>query len=524
MRGTSRAVLLVWLLLASVSGALLLRAGLAPPKGTAFVGTFYYVDDFYNYLSSVEQAERGALVFRSKLASPALPPALVNLEWLAVGWLAVLLGGHALLAYRLFGLAVLAGLVALAGRWLDGCGLAPPRRPAALLLVMTGGGLGGVLYAARLLPGERALDLRTGAYPFVEALANPHFVAGTTLLAAALAAFAAGRLALGAAAGFVLALVRPYDAALLLAVEGASVLLDAPVRRWPGRLLAASSVAPPLVYSALVVSRRPGFDVFSSPLYGAFRPAPIDLLVAFGPAAAILLAGLALGAGPRALLAHLRRGPELPRGGDPQRAHRLRLALWLATVAGAVLLHPVAYSLQFLVGVGFPLLVLAAAALASLRRLVLEVASPLMASTAVVAVLLCSQPRPQTHVPIERWRVVAALGRACQPGDLVLAPPDIGLLLGGLTPCWPYVSHPAATDHPARLALVHLFYDPALTPAARASLLERTCAKYVVLPSGLSQDALGTPPAFRPDPSMTDPRRALAVWSRIGPLSCPSSS
>jgi len=52
-------LLLVFLLLAAVSVSLALRAWLAPPKGTVFVGTFYYVDDFYNYLSYVEQAERG---------------------------------------------------------------------------------------------------------------------------------------------------------------------------------------------------------------------------------------------------------------------------------------------------------------------------------------------------------------------------------------------------------------------------------------------------------------------------------
>jgi hypothetical protein len=71
--GGRRAVLLVFLLLAAVSVSLALRAGLAPPRDTVFVGTFYYVDDFYNYLSYVEQAERGAFVFRNKLAPEFRP-------------------------------------------------------------------------------------------------------------------------------------------------------------------------------------------------------------------------------------------------------------------------------------------------------------------------------------------------------------------------------------------------------------------------------------------------------------------
>ncbi len=169
----ARPVVLVFLLLAAVSASLALRAWLLAPKGTVFVGTFYYVDDFYNYLSYVEQAERGAVVFRNKLVDPSRGPSLVNLEWLAVGWLSALLGGSPLVAYRVFGLAALAALIIGADRWLARCGLAASRRLAGLLLVFTGGGFGGALLALGRLPGERAFDVRTGAFPFVEAIANP---------------------------------------------------------------------------------------------------------------------------------------------------------------------------------------------------------------------------------------------------------------------------------------------------------------------------------------------------------------
>ena len=63
-----RPVLLAWLLLAAVTASLAVHARYAAPAGTEFSGTFYYADDFYNYLASVEQAQHGALVFRSKLA------------------------------------------------------------------------------------------------------------------------------------------------------------------------------------------------------------------------------------------------------------------------------------------------------------------------------------------------------------------------------------------------------------------------------------------------------------------------
>ncbi len=153
--------------------SLLLRAWLAPPKGTAFVGTFYYVDDFYNYLSFVEQAQRGELVFQSKLAL-AQPRSRRSSTWSGCSSAGSPRSRRAP-APRLPRLRPARAV----GR--SSSGHRPPlvralracredRRLAALLLVFTGGG---ARWAPRtalgLLPGERALDLRTGAFPFVEA-------------------------------------------------------------------------------------------------------------------------------------------------------------------------------------------------------------------------------------------------------------------------------------------------------------------------------------------------------------------
>ncbi len=471
MGGPRRSALLVFLLLAVLSVSLAARAWLLPPKGTVFVGTFYYVDDFYNYLSYAEQAERGALVFRDKLADPSRPPSLVNLEWLGVGWLSALLGGRPLLAYRLFGLAALAGLVFAADRYLARSGLPADRRLAGLLLVSTGGGLGGLLYALGRVPGERALDVRTGAFPFVEGLANPHFVAGTALLLAALAAFAAGRAAFGAGLGCVLALVRPYDAALLAAVEGLAVLLTSPAREWARRLLPVLALVPALAYDAWLLLASRGFGAFSSPRYAAAGASPVDLALALGPA--VLLALLAL------------RVRESEGAG-----HRIRLALWAGLALLVVLARPVAFSLQVLVGVGLPLLALGAVGLACLRRGVLEATVPLMATTAAVVTWLCATPGPGSHAPAARWRVAAALREACRPGEIVLAPPDVGLYAGGLSPCWPYVSHAAAPEHEARAAAVRRFYGEA-SPDERAALVREARAALVVLPTVLPSGWLG---------------------------------
>ncbi len=481
MGGPRRSALLVFLLLAVLSASLAARAWLLPPKGTVFVGTFYYVDDFYNYLSYAEQAQRGALVFRDKLASPSLSPSLVNLEWLAVGWLSALLGGRLLLAYRLFGFAALGALVFCADRFLDRSGLAPDRRLAGLLLVATGGGLGGLLYALGRIPGERALDVRTGAFPFVEALANPHFVAGTALLVAALAAFAEGRRVLGAGLGSVLALVRPYDAALLAALEGLAVLLTSPAREWPRRLLPVLALLPALAYDAWLLLASPGFAAFSSSRYAAAPLSPADLALALGPA--LLLALLAL------------RVRESEGAG-----HRVRLALWASLALLVVLARPVAFSLQLLVGAGLPLLALAALGLARLPRGALEASVPLMATTAAVTTWLCTVPGPGSHAPADRWRVAEALRETCRPGEIVLAPPDVGLYAGGLSPCWPYVSHAAAPEHRARAAAVRRFYGES-SPEERAALLEQAGASLVVLPSGVPPGWVGAAAALETTPS-----------------------
>jgi hypothetical protein len=504
-RGTrARPVVLVFLLLAALVASLDLRARFAAPPGTAFVGIFYDVDDVYNYLSYVEQAERGALVFRNKLEPPSLPPALVNLEWLGVGWLSALLGGAPMLAYRLAGLLALFALVDLADRWLARSGLPPPRRLPALLLVFTGGGLGGVLFVTGLLPGERALDVRTGAFPFVATLANPHFLIGTALLAGALLAFASGRPWRGAALGTALGLVRPYDAALLAGIEGLAVVVGGQVREWPRRLLPVAALVPVLAYDAWLFLAAPGFRVFSSPRYAGLAPSPLDLAIALGPAMLLALTVL--------------RAP----GDDRARDYRLRLALWALVALALVLLHPVSFSLQLIVGIGMPLLVLGAVGLTSFPRPVLPAAVVLMCSTAMVAGWLCTVPSPKRQAPAERFRIARALGSVCRPGDVVLAPADIGLFAGGLSPCWPYLSHAAAPDHATRAEAVRRFYGEA-TPAERKRLLDESCAAFVVLPPGVPDGWLGGA-TFQERLRVPGPRGGLAIFARDAGEPCPRPS
>jgi hypothetical protein len=460
----SRPVILVGLLLVVLSSSLLLKAALVRPRGTVFAGTFYYRDDFYNYLSYVQQAEDGALVFRNKLAPPTAPPRLVNVEWLLVGWLSRLLGGHILVAYRVFGALAVLALVALVDRTLVRAGIPPSRRLFGLLLVFTGGGLGGLLTVLRLLPPQRAFDLRAGLYPFLEVVANPHFVAGTALLLAALLAFAEDRPVVGCALGTVLGLVRPYDLAILGFVAFSATLLLARPRDWPRRLLPLLGLLPIFAWNVWLFLLSPGFRAFSNPRYVTVAPTLLQLALALGPAALVSLAVL------------LRRPAS-----EGEHRHRLYLALWAGGAFALGVLPLVSFSTQFLAGIGVPLLGLAAVGLSGMRRGVLETAVPLLAGSSVLIVVFVSGASPLWHVPASRWRAAERLRPLCRRGDVVLAPPDIGLYVGGLTACWPWVSHQAAPTFGARDRAARQFYaDP--SAERRSRFLAETGVRFVVFP------------------------------------------
>jgi hypothetical protein len=460
-----QAVLSLWLLVTAWTGALYARAALQPPPGLAFAGTFHWIDDVYNYVSYVQQSEDGAFLFRNKLVEPAPSRAeIVNLEWWLVGRVSRALGRRPFLAYRLLAAVATLALLAGAERWLTRVGVPASHRLAALALVVFGGGLGGLAFELTDRPVQHCLDLSTGSLPFLEILANPHFVVGTGLLVWALWCFAAVPAPLGpflgAGLGTVLGLVRPYDAALLAGVEGLAVVLTSPGREWPRRLLPVALLAPVLAYNAWLVT-RPNARRLLEP-YAAGGLSPGDLALGLGPV--VLLA-----------LTALRR-----RGGEGT-GWRLRLALWALLALGVVLLRPVSFSLQFGVGVGFPLLVLGAAGLASFGPRWTALAALCLSTSAVVATRIVLADDPNWFVSRERLAAGLALRGRCQPGDRALAPPDIGLYVHGLTACAAFVSHPAAPGYAERVASARAFYAVA-SPAARAEFVDRQGITHLVLP------------------------------------------
>jgi hypothetical protein len=476
----TRAVLLVSLFLSLWTGSLYLRADLDPPPGRVFAGTFHWIDDFYNYASYIQQSEDGAFFFRNKLLEPARTRAeLVNLEWWTLGKVSLALGRRPFLAFRLLALVATFAFVAGAERWLARAGVPPSHRMAALALVTCAGGFGGLLFEFTDLPALRCLDLAVAAFPFVEILANPHFLTGTALLVWGLWCFVAvpapaGPLG-GIALGTVLGLVRPYDLVLLGLVRGTGVLVTEPRTRWVRSLLPLLGLLPVLAWNVWLFFLTDQFASFRS---GSVLPPAVDFIPAFAPAL---------------VLALLFSRPRPPDPAPDTRKARTHLWLWAAVAAAVVVaargagavgvLRTGGFSLQLLVGAGMPLLVLGAVGLARFPPTVTVLATLLLSTSAVVATRIALTPEdPNWFVPRLHMATGLALRATCRPGgDLALAPPDIGLYAIGLSACHAYVSHPAGPEYASRVAEVRAFYASD-SPGVRRALLDRHRVTHLVLP------------------------------------------
>jgi len=485
----SRLLALVFLLVLALTVTPYVVATLHPPAGLAFVGTFYYGDDFYNYLSYAQQAEDGAFLFQNRVLLEEHPPALVNLEWWLVGRLSSLLGGgRLLLAYRLFGILCALAFVLVADRWLRRLGLGRAHRLPALLLLVTGGGLGGLLFTFTRRDLKDCLDLYTGLFPYLGLLASPHFVAGTTLLLVCLLLFEAARTTkarlVALAAAWALALVRPYDLVLLVLIRTISVAILEPPRRWVAALLPLGGLVPVVLYLYWLFYRNPAFAFYAETRY--VFPPRADFAWALGPAVLLALLGM------------LRPAPA-----DEARRARVHLAVWAALGLLVVLLRPVNFSLQFLVGVGFPLLALGAFGLGRRAPRITLLVAVVFATSQVAALLFVMKRDPRWLVPRGDMELVEAMRPTCRSGDVLFAPASVGIFAYGLTACRAILSHKVDPGYERRLAQVRGF--GALPPEERAALLDTYGVTHFLAPG----DAGPRPVAWLGE--ATSFRRCLAV-------------
>lgn len=500
-RPSTRAAVLVWGLLTAVVGTLQLRAAVAPPPGATFRGFFFFWRDGYNYLSFVQQAEHGALLFRNKAVVFDHPAALVNLEWLVAGWLSAAIGRHPAAAFAILGGLATLGLLLAADRWLEAMGASAATRLPALLLVAFGGGLGGMRVAAT---GWAAMDMSAGFYPFMQALSNGHQATATALLAWSLLLLSRETpraTALGLVLGAALGLTRPFDFALLGAARIVAVLATTPWRDVWRRLLPLATLAPVAAYDLWVFGRSPGFSIYTGTDVYQLPPFS-ELCWAFAPG--LILAVVALG--------WLRD----PARSDEARRARAHLGAWVFVASLLVASRAASFALQFAAGLGVPILLLASLLLSRLSR-VLQVALVLtFATTSFALARYTWVSNPDWHVPAERLGVARALAPHCGKDDRVLAPPDIGLYVNALTDCKAYLSYEVSPGFTGRAEETRAFYG-AWSPEERRRFLDRAGLRFLVLPGGQSAAAeswLGPGAPFEAQAWAASQGRILTVYAR----------
>lgn len=467
--GTRRATIVAWVVLAAATTLPYAAAERRPPPGQRFTGAFLYQDDFYQYLSFVEQAMRGSVLFVNKFDLHPHRPVLLNVEWWTAGVFARLLGGRVAAGFHVLRVLALAALMWAVIRLLSSAGLDGRRRAWATALFATGGGLGWL----RTQQGRgfsKVPDLYMGLYPFHQALNNTHFVVGTALLLCSVTLYLEwqeGRVSRWAwvATGCALGLSRPYDLATFLLFAAGVIAPDlarADRRRASRQLLELLWLVPVLVYDGLILGLHPSFRLWSGPQALILLPPRAEFLWALAPPA--LLALLAL------------------RSRQASQGPVLRcLAIWCLALAVLSTLRT-NFGPQFSTGVGTALLLMAG--IATPARW-LPMATLLLSPTSLLLLWRAFHPWPIAFAPADEIRAASFLGASCRPPDLAFAPIETSLRIAALTPCRVAGGHRVLTpDYASRVAEALTFYDPATDPAWRRRHLAGMRARYVLIPAG----------------------------------------
>ncbi len=498
-----RSALGVFALLALTSSIPYLRATLLPPQGTRFVGVFYAIPDVYNYFAYMQQAEDGFFLFTDKLSLDSSGPRMVNLEWWAVGRLAALSGLGLPEAFRLLGLFSSFFLVLGVARWLRWAGMPASHSLGALVLVFFGGGVGGLLFLSLGPPAWRFSDLTSGLFPIISALVNSHFVAGTALLVWSFLGLSRGGRATLAAllAGNVLGLSRPYDLVLLVGIRIGSVALSLPPSQWIRSLLPLVGLTPSIVINYWIFFRSQAFQGFkhSSPDFAAF-------FLAIGPALALAALGV--------------RRVSSSQG--PARIYNAALLSWaFIVIAGVPLLAGLfSFMSQSAVNVGVPLLAVGALGLSRRSPRALLLVAVAFCSTGLVAFKVLLEDNPSWFVPRERIEVAKALHPLCRPGEIVMAPPVIGMYANAYSSCRAFITHIIGPDSPIRQEEMMGFYLDG-GPEARRALLERRCVSHLVLPDQVDGHAWAfLAPDFQRTTRVGHRPHGFVVYSRAAPSDC----
>ncbi len=501
-RGWKSQLVWLWLLWCAVTLWPFAQARLLPPSGRWFPGFLSYWDDFYQYLSFAEQSMRGRVLLYNKFDIRLREPMLLNLEWTAAGFLARLLGGDLALAFHALGALASGLLLSVAARVVSQC-CGPERLAWRLLLFATAGGLGWLRLWLGAAMGQTP-DVGMVMFPWNQRLAGgPHAPLGTALFLWALVFFVEwrharrGRLAWLVTATALL-VTRPYEIVLVILVVAAWHALELARGRALGEvagdLLSLVWLSPAILYAVLVFRFHPSFAVWSGAQNVVGLPRLLEFAFALGPAAVLAAIGS--------------RRRDIP---FTEIGRSLFTTLWLslaATLGVILLLYPLLpFVPQFLPSLVTVLVLLAA--IGTPARY-LPTACVLLVPSSLILLGMYLNPPRAVFVGREVPALIDRLRPICREGDRVLASPDIGLFVAGLTPCSVVAGHRVMTPEFAqRVSELEHFYSLATTDRERGRSATAIGARFAVLPSpGPSIDGDGWKEIERFE--------RLTLWSRAG--------
>lgn len=332
---------------------------LARARGLVWAGLQYLSPgDFNVYLSYIEQAKQGRLLFENLYTTEKLFPVL-NVFWLLAGWLARLFHLSPLAAFHVIRTLLIPPLAVSAYALTAFFFQESRRRLTAFGLFMFGSGLG--LYLSPLFASSQPVG---GSYQwpidmwvaesntFLTMLYSPHFIASLTLIILAvlllLLAVDSGSWRLAAGAGLAALLLfefHPFHAPTLYAVpfvwiSWLTVRRRAGLRQWLAYCLFAAVSLPAVAYHYYLTH----YDAAAAALLRAnltITPKIWHVLIGLGAVGLLWLPGYLL----------LRRR-------EPARADRWDLlAIWVV-VQGILIYSPLTFQRRLLEGIEFPLALL----------------------------------------------------------------------------------------------------------------------------------------------------------------------
>ncbi len=441
LSGSHRRWLIAWsLALIGLSCLPYLFAALSCPAHLRFTGFVVNYQDGNTYLAKMQQGARGEWLYHLPFTPEDHQGAFLLTYYILLGQLAALTHLPLIWTYHLARVANGFFLLLMAYHFIARFVQDTEKRRAAFLITALASGLGWLVAPLGYVTAD--LWVPEG-FPFYALFVNPHFPLAMGLMLAVFGLTirtdneteesrrpAAVRLGLIAAAAVALAIVQPFCLATIYAVLAAYIGLRLlKERRWPWPEITALAVtvmvsAPFIIYDYYISVANPAFRAWSEQ---NLTPSPPvwDYALSYGPI--LILAAVAT-------VGMLRRGEKAPT--------RRFLFTWIA-VNAALLYAPISLQRRLVLGLSFPLSILAADGLQDhilprFKRKTLVLAVVIGLSTLTYAFLLLGalsttiSHDPRLYLHRDEMAALTWLRDNVAPEAVVLASPQGGLFI----PAW----------------------------------------------------------------------------------------